>query len=63
MTKTQHFHNRPEISEGPGYRADEAGGGIEETGIGGEGGKGKESATNRINPSPTEQSADDRTSI
>ena len=63
MAKPRNFHNRPEISEGPGDGADKAKGEGEGTWTRGEWGEGKGSATNGITPSPTDQPANDGMAI
>ena len=52
MAKHRQLHNRPEIPKGAGDGVEETGGEEEETETGGEGGYGKESATNNTPPFP-----------
>ena len=63
MAKPQKIHNGPDIPEGTGDREVDTGGEGEETDTGREGGEGKESATDETPNFPTEQPADEGTTI
>ena len=63
MAKPQHYHNGPDIPKGPRDKAEETRGEEEDTGTGGKGREGKESAAHGTPPSPAEQTADKGTAI